>query len=927
MSLEGRSLITGERVRHQRFGIGSVRLDEGITAIVRFEHGVEECEKSALELVPGLQQAINSPTWHAPLEVISRVQAAAIESVNDLWGVLSCSRIALLPHQLWVCRRVLETWPTRWLVADDVGLGKTIEAGLILWPLLARGTVKRLLIICPASLVEQWQYRLRTMFDIRVAIYSADADTQRADFWGTHNHIIASLHTVRLDRDNRHQRLLESEPWDLVIVDEAHHLNADEKAGPTLGFELVEKLVEQNRVASMVFFTGTPHRGKNFGFISLLSLLRPGLFDPKEPLRANLKHLREVMIRNNKQNVTDLKGQRLFYPPLVQHREFVYSGAEEHFYQMLTDFIITGKAYASSLEATEGKAVQLVLIAMQKLASSSVAAIHRALRGRLQRIQDAPAKLEDFKAEREIRSSRLTEIYEELEKTRELDEISRLEEKIVKLSDQLRLMENEEPWLQELVAAAAEVGEETKIKKIVSIAKNEFANRQVLFFTEYKATQSLLMSALIREFGDQCVTFINGDDRADEVVIRNGEEKSFTESRETAADRFNAAEVQFLVSTEAGGEGIDLQETCFSLVHVDLPWNPMRLHQRVGRLNRYGQTRQVEIFMLRNPQTVESRIWDKLNEKMQNIMAALGHAMDEPEDLLQIVLGMTSPSLWRELFVDGQEVPAPKLSAWFDQKTATFGGIDVIETVRTLVGQCAKFDFQEVGDQLPGIDLIALSPFFVSMLKMNRRRVDENDGFLSFITPDDWRREPGIYSSYDRMHFDRNNRQRDSAQKLLGVGHKLMNQALRQAKEITASVVSLPTDVLPFPILVYRIVDKVTGETRTVRSVVVGVEAKPKELGGEILLRDWELLKVLNALIGARGLRIKNSAPPEELNAVLESVNLGVVTVQSQFRSLDLPFKIPDIEPIAAFWPVSADAKGEEITEIESRSDDTGKAT
>ena len=93
--------------------------------------------------------------------MITRAQAAAIESVNDAWGVLSTSRIALLPHQLWVCRRVLETWPTRWLVADDVGLGKTIEAGLVFWPLIAKGTVRRLLIICPASLVEQWNQRLR----------------------------------------------------------------------------------------------------------------------------------------------------------------------------------------------------------------------------------------------------------------------------------------------------------------------------------------------------------------------------------------------------------------------------------------------------------------------------------------------------------------------------------------------------------------------------------------------------------------------------------------------------------------------------------------------------------------------------------------------------------------------------------------------
>ena len=112
------------------------------------------------------------------LHVVTRILGECIRSVNDAWGVFSRSRIDLLPHQLWVCKRVLESWPTRWLVADDVGLGKTIEAGLILTPLLSSGRVRRLLILAPASLVEQWQVRLREMFDIRISIYVAAADTE-----------------------------------------------------------------------------------------------------------------------------------------------------------------------------------------------------------------------------------------------------------------------------------------------------------------------------------------------------------------------------------------------------------------------------------------------------------------------------------------------------------------------------------------------------------------------------------------------------------------------------------------------------------------------------------------------------------------------------------------------------------------------------
>jgi SNF2 family DNA or RNA helicase len=107
---------------------------------------------------------------------------------------------------------VLERWPARWLVADDVGLGKTVEAGLILWPLLSRDTVRRVLILCPSSLTEQWQVRLREMFDIRMSVYLPEADTPKSDYWNTHNQVIASIQTLRKDHKGRHDRLLPVSP-------------------------------------------------------------------------------------------------------------------------------------------------------------------------------------------------------------------------------------------------------------------------------------------------------------------------------------------------------------------------------------------------------------------------------------------------------------------------------------------------------------------------------------------------------------------------------------------------------------------------------------------------------------------------------------------------------------------------------------------
>ena len=164
-------------VEHARHGRGQVVLDQGESVVARFEHGIEECLASELTLIVGLSEQMAAGRLDPSLRVLARILGECIRSVNDAWGVFSRSRIALLPHQLWVCKRVLESWPTRWLVADDVGLGKTIEAGLVLTPLLSSGRVRRLLILAPASLVEQWQVRLREMFDIRMSVYAAVSDT------------------------------------------------------------------------------------------------------------------------------------------------------------------------------------------------------------------------------------------------------------------------------------------------------------------------------------------------------------------------------------------------------------------------------------------------------------------------------------------------------------------------------------------------------------------------------------------------------------------------------------------------------------------------------------------------------------------------------------------------------------------------------
>jgi hypothetical protein len=327
------------------------------------------------------------------------------------------------------------------------------------------------------------------------------------------------------------------------------------------------------------------------------------------------------------------------------------------------------------------------------------------------------------------------------------------------------------------------------------------------------------------------------------------------------------------------------------------------LHQRVGRLNRYGQSKQVEVVSWRNPETVESLIWDRLNTKIENVMLALSQVMDEPEDLLQLVLGISSPSFFRQLFAEAQAVPHSSLSGWFDQKTARFGGKEALETVRDLVGNSVRFDFDQVANQLPQVDLPALRPFIVGMLLLNNRRVQEDDEGLSFITPEQWLDEPGIRERYSRMIFDRQDRSKDAAQRVLGVGHKLVNQALRQARSSPACVTAISVRVLKKPIFVYRIYDRVTVESGAARSVIVGIELDLEDEQKDKLFRDWELLQSLNSLVGDRSARRTKATSMDNTQAVHQAAERARLFLQQKLEELKLPFQVPDIEPIAMIWP------------------------
>lgn len=464
------------------------------------------------------------------------------------------------------------------------------------------------------------------------------------------------------------------------------------------------------------------------------------------------------------------------------------------------------------------------------------------------------------------------------------------------------LMQDEIARLDEILALSTEIDRETKIATLLDLIERDLPEGEpLLLFTEYKATQALVHEALEARFGKGCVGFINGDER---LVVSSaaGTETALVLSRDAAAEDFNAGRTRFLISTEAGGEGIDLQERCAVLVHIDMPWNPMRLHQRVGRLNRYGQKRAVSVFLLRNPETVEARIWSLLQEKLARIQETLSASMDDPEDISQLVIGMAGSQFFDDIYSQGSMRSGSGLAGWFDQSTQQFGGRDAVETVRAMLGNVARYDFQSAGAEIPKLDLPALEPFFRNAMALAGRRVTKGDEGLSVATPEAWRGSIELRDRYDALTFDRFMRSDHSLTRLVGVGHPLLDRAISHSMD--QPVFLSRARGISAPLLVAQVEDEITGTGATVHRIVVGIHGTGDKA---VALRDWELLMRLNELEPIEN--TEDSPSPAECAALDELCEKLAATVLVS----DLPFRRPKLRRIIALFPERQSIDGSSI--------------
>ncbi len=558
----------------------------------------------------------------------------------DPYFALSVSRVDPLPHQLSaVYDYLLKLSRVRFLLADDAGAGKTIMAGLLVRELKLRGLVDRILVVCPANLAFQWQRELNEKFGekFRVLRGSDLREQFGVNQWVDERQIIASLDLAK--RDDVLQGLRQAR-WDLVIVDEAHRMSWTPPAAMTERYRLGVLLREQ--ADHLLLLTATPHKGDPEHFRRFLQLLDEDAYaDVKSVQEAMDRRLAPFYLRRTKEAMVYFPerqpdgtwaARKIFTKRITHTVDFRLDGDEDQLYRDVTLWVKRQSARAAAQgDDPRARAVGFLMALYQRRLASSTHAMRRSLENRARRLDEGLKQAERVAATAPPDLPSPDELEEMEEWQRE--ELERMLEAISLAGNAAQVREE----VAELLALAKQAeaveaaGAEAKLARLHSLLETEgFFTRpdqRLLIFTEFKDTLDYLVERF-RGWGFR-VGFIHGGMKAG--------------SREEAGSRlfveqqFKDGDIQVLVATEAAGEGINLQ-CCHILFNYDIPWNPNRLEQRMGRIHRYGQVRDCLIFNFVATNTIEGRVLQKLLEKLQEIRDALN------DDAVFNVIGEVLPA-------------------------------------------------------------------------------------------------------------------------------------------------------------------------------------------------------------------------------------------------------------------------------------------
>jgi len=573
----------------------------------------------------------------------------------DPYFAVSLSGIQTLPHQIeTVYGKMLPQPCLRFLLADDPGAGKTIMAGLYIKEMKMRSAIEKILIIVPASLRIQWQDDLLRFFNEYFIIVDAELDRHQAiNIWQKENQIITSIDYAK--QEGVRERIWQQN-WDIIVVDEAHKCSARTKRRSnhapereaTKRYQLVEKLAL--RPNHLLFLTATPHYGDDDRFCHFLRLIDPDVFPEPHKFQSEIKEIKKLifpnkdnpwMLRRLKEDLCDLKGRPLFTKRYAKTVPFKLSVDEYELYETVTDYL--NRFLAIRGTGRTRQSIALTRTVFQRRLASSTYAIYQSLKRRLQKQKDFLDELESLSPKERIKlleRRRGVAIDEEMDEgdmdeqdrnrlineftvAREIDEIKEEIEFLKKLVEKARIVYERAP--------------DTKLKALKDcLERAEFAELRdgrgkLLIFTENRDTLTYLKEQ-IESWGFSVCEIHGGMD----VYQRKKAQEDFRTSS------------QVCVATEAAGEGINLQ-FCHLMINYDIPWNPARLEQRMGRIHRIGQKRDVYIFnfvaeeSIDGKPVIEGKVLRRLLEKLERMKSVLG--ADRVYDVIGEILSLNKVDL------------------------------------------------------------------------------------------------------------------------------------------------------------------------------------------------------------------------------------------------------------------------------------------
>lgn len=533
-------------------------------------------------------------------------------------GFLSslASGIIPLPHQLHVLNRAMENNNIRYILADEVGLGKTIEAGMIIKELKSRGLINRILVVCPTGLVTQWASEMQEKFHEKFhVILPSDYDTIRHltdndDVYGQYDQVISPMDSIkplekhagwtakRVEKYNQ-ERIYSiiNSGWDLVIIDEAHRVAGS--SGEVARYKLGHLLAQASPY--LLLLSATPHNGKTEPFLRLVRLLDEDAFPNTKSIVK--EQVAPFLIRTEKREAIDNNGNLLFknrVTHLVNLNWDERNNLQRELYELVSSYV--SNTYNKALKnRKKNMCLIFLLIIMQRMVTSSTAAIRQSLERRLNVLLNQQTHL-----------GNLTE--------KDLDELN-IEEGVEDALEAISLdMELEIEELQTILSVAKQAqfqNQDAKIEPLMDSIDSiigEDTTQKIIIFTEFVDTQEYLHDLLVNR--GYTVTVLNGS--------------MSIEERNAAMQEFKT-KTNIFISTDAGGEGLNLQFANI-IINYDLPWNPMKIEQRCGRVDRIGQQRDVHIYNFIVKDTVENRVREVLEEKLSVILEEMG--VDKYSDVL-----------------------------------------------------------------------------------------------------------------------------------------------------------------------------------------------------------------------------------------------------------------------------------------------------